>query len=234
MNCLNWTNNYSISKNSDLRWKYVKIIDSRTQKIIACNIIEYVSPINNLVSLDGVYYFRIGISLNISTKLCNKPEIIIPLSLKSIQQYTISDTENVDNSDFFILTDIDRELIPLLMKMNNIRGISTFWSCSGHSFRPSIIVFKDTFDYMKRNYQKWIDSFDLLTITGTDPYYSLVDIYQPGYQINPNCIVIERIDKNTTHLIKPSLLDIRSSKMLCTHNKGAEAYKDIKLLANSL
>lgn len=234
MNYLYWTNNYSIDKNSEYRWKYAKITDNKTHKCIAFNIIEYVSPDNSLFSYDGVYYFRLGTSQNISVELYNTAHTIIPLTITMIEQYSISDTNNINNADFFILSDIDKELVPLLVRMNNIRGISTFWSCSGHSYKQSVIVFKDTFDYMKRNYQKWIDSFDLITLTGTDPYYSLVELYKPGYKINSNCFVTERIDKSTANMIKATIIDTRTIRLLCSHNIGTEAYKDIKILANNL
>ena len=232
MDYLHWTNNYSIE--NELRWKYAKIIDNKTGDIIAFNTIEYVSPNNKLISYDGVYYFKLGTAKNITVLIEDRPKELIHLSLETIKQYSISDTENCNTSDdFFILYDMDEEVVPLLVKMNNIKGISTFWSCSGHRYRPSVIAFKDTFDYMKIHYKKWIDKFYLITAIGTDPYYSLIDNYKSGDKIE-SMTILERIDKFNTNIIKPSLLDIRTTKLLCSYNKGPKAYNDIKTLATIL
>ena len=100
--------------------------------------------------------------------------------------------QNSNHRKFTYPNDVDKELVPMLDVFNNIPGVRTEYSCSGHDGNTWYITFKCSSEFVKNvilNYftdTPKLDDDDPLNRLRTNLEYEVVyDEHQDSYNIVP-------------------------------------------------
>ena len=121
---------------------YIKVYDSTTNKLLMSGRISNLTDEPAGYSVDNMIFVNFN-SPKFKIEKVNTTENYISKEITK-EKYTIIEHNDLDNSinyDFFMWNEIEPEVKEICELLNQIPGIETYSSCSGHGIKPPWVEF---------------------------------------------------------------------------------------------
>lgn len=121
---------------------YIKVYDSTTNELLMSGRISNLTDEPAGYSVDNMIFVNFN-SLKFKIEKVNTAENYISKEITK-EKYNIIEHNDLDNSidyDFFMWNEIEPEVKEICELLNQIPGIETYSSCSGHGIKPPWVEF---------------------------------------------------------------------------------------------